>query len=153
MLQNAQYYMQIINPRLEDYDNRKEYARIVHSLKCLVGDYNIVQVRIALMALLDVKHRELLSRSDLEKTIVYLEKFHFAYNAVLALRTNKLEKIYSTFAIALRKSRNKGESKQIIESQLITPLKRIFPTKEQFCRKFVELSFSKRDMPSNIKAK
>ncbi len=40
MLQNARYYMQIISPSLEDYNNRKEYARIVQSLKCLVGDFN-----------------------------------------------------------------------------------------------------------------
>ena len=125
---NAKYYMQILNPKLEDYNNRKEYAWLVQSLKNLINDFNIVQVRIALLALFDVKQKGLISTSVFKSTIKYLERFHFAYNSVMVLGTNRLEKIYSTFAIAVRKSTNKSETKEIIDSKLIDLLNNLFPS-------------------------
>lgn len=153
MLQNAKYYMQIINPKLEDYDNRKEYAWLVQSLKNLINDFNIVQVRVALLALFDVKNQELISTKKFKSTILYLERFHYAYNTVLALRPNKLETIYSKFAIALRKSTSKDETNQIIDGKLIKPLEAIYPKEDSFCEKFVKMFYSKKDTSSNIKTR
>lgn len=153
MLTNAKYYMQIINPKLEDYENRKEYAWLVQSLKSLIVDFNIVQVRVALLALFDIKSKDLISNKKFKSTITYLEKFHYAYNTVLALRPNKLEKIYSYFAIALRKCRSKDEANQIIDTKLIHPLDKIYPDEATFCDKFSKLYYSKKEMSSNIKTK
>ena len=150
---NAKYYMQILNPKLEDYNNRKEYAWLVQSLKNLINDFNIVQVRIALLALFDVKQKGLISTSVFKSTIKYLERFHFAYNSVMVLGTNRLEKIYSTFAIAVRKSTNKSETKEIIDSKLIDLLNNLFPSKDAFCERFVKLTYSKRNSANNIKTK
>ena len=89
-----------------------------------------------------------------KKTVLYLENFHFTYNAILASKPNKLEKIYSAFAIALRKSRDKEETQIIIKSRLIDPLEKIFPSYEEFRLRFVELTFSKdKENATNIKAK
>lgn len=153
MLRNAKYYMEILNPNLSNYNNRKEYTWLVQSLKSLINDFNIVQVRIALLSLFDVKDRNLISTKKFMDAILYLENFHFVYNALLTLRANKLEKIYSTFAISLRKSTSKDETNRIISEKLFEPLDAIYPSLEDFCAKFTELTYSKKDNPFNIKTK
>lgn len=153
LLKNAKIYMQIVNPKREDYNNRKEYFGIVQSLSCINNYFNVVQVRIALLALFDTKQRGIVDFTMLRDTLSCLENFHFAYNAILANRTNRLEKIYSSFAIALRKSQTKAEAKCVIRDKLVTPLDELFPTFDSFSEKFVALSFTKKDKVSNVKTK
>lgn len=150
---NAKIYMQIVNPKREDYNNRKEYFGIVQSLSCINNYFNVVQVRIALLALFDTKQRGIVDFTMLRDTLSYLENFHFAYNAILANRTNRLEKIYSSFAIALRKSQTKAEAKCVIRDKLVASLDELFPTFDSFSEKFVALSFTKKDKVSNVKTK
>lgn len=153
LLKNAKIYMQIVNPKREDYNNRKEYFGIVQSLSCINNCFNVVQVRIALLALFDTKQRGIVDFTMLRDTLSCLENFHFAYNAILANRTNRLEKIYSSFAIALRKSQTKAEAKCVIRDKLVAPLDELFPTFDSFSEKFVALSFTKKDKVSNVKTK
>ena len=153
LLKNAKIYMQIGNPKREDYNNRKEYFGIVQSLSCINNYFNVVQVRIALLALFDTKQRGIVDFTMLRDTLSCLENFHFAYNAILANRTNRLEKIYSSFAIALRKSQTKAEAKCVIRDKLVAPLDELFPTFDSFSEKFVALSFTKKDKVSNVKTK
>ena len=153
LLKNAKIYMQIVNPKREDYNNRKEYFGIVQSLSCINNYFNVVQVRIALLALFDTKQRGIVDFTMLRDTLSYLENFHFAYNAILANRTNRLEKIYSSFAIALRKSQTKAEAKCVIRDKLVAPLDELLPTFDSFSEKFVALSFTKKDKVSNVKTK
>lgn len=153
LLKNAKIYMQIVNPKREDYNNRKEYFGIVQSLSCINNYFNVVQVRIALLALFDTKQRGIVDFTMLRDTLSYLENFHFAYNAILANRTNRLEKIYSSFAIALRKSQTKAEAKCVIRDKLVALLDELFPTFDSFSEKFVALSFTKKDKVSNVKTK
>ena len=153
LLKNAKIYMQIVNPKREDYNNRKEYFGIVQSLSCINNYFNVVQVRIALLALFDTKQRGIVEFTMLRDTLSCLENFHFAYNAILANRTNRLEKIYSSFAIALRKSQTKAEAKCVIRDKLVAPLDELFPTFDSFSEKFVALSFTKKDKVSNVKTK
>lgn len=153
LLKNAKIYMQIVNPKREDYNNRKEYFGIVQSLSCINNYFNVVQVRIALLALFDTKQRGIVDFTMLRDTLSCLENFHFAYNAILANRTNRLEKIYSSFAIALRKTQTKAEAKCVIRDKLVAPLDELFPTFDSFSEKFVALSFTKKDKVSNVKTK
>lgn len=153
LLKNAKIYMQIVNPKREDHNNRKEYFGIVQSLSCINNYFNVVQVRIALLALFDTKQRGIVDFTMLRDTLSCLENFHFAYNAILANRTNRLEKIYSSFAIALRKSQTKAEAKCVIRDKLVAPLDELFPTFDSFSEKFVALSFTKKDKVSNVKTK
>lgn len=153
LLKNAQIYMQIVNPKREDYNNRKEYFGIVQSLNCINNYFNVVQVRIALLALFDVKQRGIVDFAMLKEALSYVENFHFAYNAILANRTNRLEKIYSSFAIALRKAQTKAEAKCVIRDKLVAPLDGLFPAFDSFSEKFAELSFTKKDKVSNVKTK
>lgn len=153
LIKNAIIYMQIVNPKREDYDNRKEYFVIVQSLNCINNYFNVVQVRIALLALFEAKQRGIIDFLMLKSAILYLENFHFAYNAVLSSRPNRLEKIYSTFAIELRKTTQKNDAQNIIQKKLIIPLDALFPKFDKFYKKFIELSYSKSEKPSNVKTK
>lgn len=152
MLYNCKLYMRIVNPKREDYDNRKQYLWLVLSLKS-INDFNIVQARIALLALFDLKERGIINASILKEAVTYLENFHFAYTAVCSGRSNKLESIYSGFAIGVRKAENKSEAKAIIQNELIAPLDSLFPSFDEFLKKFVTLRYSKKGDPSNVKTK
>lgn len=153
LLENAKLYMKLVNPKREDYEDRKEYFGIVQSLKCINNYFNVVQVRIALLALFDAKKRGIIDFSKLKKTVLELENFHFAYNAVLSRGTNRIEAIFSKFAVALRNALQKNEANGIIETQLINKLGEIFPSFDSFSEKFISLSFTKKETASNVKAK
>ena len=150
---NAKYYMQIVSPNRADYQNRKEYYWLVQSLNIINNYFGIIQTRIALLALFDLKQRSLISSNSFRSTVKFLEGFHFAYNAVMSERANKFEKIYSAFAIESRKCTTKDAVNTTIKLKLIEPLKKIYPSKEDFCSNFVLLHFAKKDDPSNLKTK
>lgn len=152
MLKNSGLYMRIVEPKREDYNNRKEYFWLVQSLKA-INDFNIVQARIALLALFDVRERDIITAKTLKNTVTYLENFHFAYTAICSGHSNKLESIYSTFAISVRKAKNKDEAKKIIDDKLIAPLDLLFPSFEEFNRQFKTLRYTKKEDPSNVKTK
>ena len=150
---NARNYMKIVNPKREDYNNRKEYFWLIQSLNAMNKTFNIVQTRIALLALYDVKEREIISSDQFKKAVLAMENFHFAFTAICSLRTNNLESIYSRFAIALRKSTDKSETSAIVQRKLIEPLDKLYPSYDLFAIRFKELLFVKRDSPLNIKTK
>lgn len=153
MLKGSEAYMKIINPKREDYNDRKEYFWLVQSLKCLNNYFNIVQTRIILLALYDVKERDIIDAKLFKSTVLFIENFHFAYNAIAVKNSNRFDSIYSKSAIALRKAVDRTDAKLIIEKQLIQPLKTLFPKYEEFEKKFIELTYSKKDRPSNVKTK
>lgn len=150
---NAGNYMKILNPKREDYSNRKEYFWLVQSLNILNKTFNIVQTRIALLALFDVKGRGIISASQLKKAVLAIENFHFAYNAICSLGTNNLEPVYSRFTVALRNCNNKAEVESIIQQKLIKPLDKLYPDFELFNKFFTKLIFMKKDNAVNIKTK
>lgn len=149
----AQIYVKIVNPKREDYGNRKEYYWLVQSLNVMNNYFNVTQVRIALLALFLAKEKDLIDLSTLKDTVLWLENFHFAYNAISSLRSSKFEGIYSRFALKMNKCNAKDEAKRIINDNLLHPLKSIFPKFSEFREKFVLLEYSKKDNPSNLKTK
>lgn len=153
MLINAENYMKIVNPRREDYDNRKEYFWLVQSLNALNNYFNVVQVRIALLALYDLKNKHIIDHKLFKNTITFLENFHFAYNTIVSGRSNRFEPIYSSFSIALRKCTTKATANEIVKQKLIDPLNELFPSFEEFTIKFLKLTYSKKENPSNVKVK
>lgn len=150
---NAVDYMKILNPKREDYGNRKEYFWLVQSLNVLMNHFNIVQVRVALLALFQMKSQDYISTKVFKSTVLYLENFHFSFNAVTAGTANKFEKIYSDFAISLRTSTSKTVAHNKINDLLIKKLDPLFPSFEHFSKNFILLSFTKKSRHSNIKTK
>ena len=66
--------------------------------------------------------------------------------------TNKLETIYSGFAIKLRACSDKVTARTII-SGLIAQLDAIYVPYKEFEEKFIMLTYTKKDNPSNVKTK
>ena len=153
MIRNAIYYKQITCPNRDDHSNRKEYYWLVQSLNVINNYFGIVQTRIALLALFDLKNRDLISANRFKTTVKYLEGFHFAYSAVLSGRANKFEKIYSNFAIEVRKCTDKASVERIIDTKLIEPLNKIYPSWDDFRTNFVTLTYQKKPNPKNTKTK
>ncbi len=152
LVKNAKYYFKIINPTREDYGNRKEYFWLVQSLRILSNDFNIIQVRMLLMALFDAKDKKILSRRDFKSLVLYIEGFHFVYNALLSRRGNVLDSIYSNHARAIRKCESSIEIKQEI-MELRKALDEKYPSYQDFKDAFTKLKFSKKEHPDNLKVR
>lgn len=153
MCKNVDWYVQILEPTREYFDGRKEYFPVVQSLNMISNYFGIVQARIAILALFDLKESDRIKGTVFMKAIQYIEKFHFAYNAVCSGRSNSFEKIYTDFAIAARKCNNKTEARECINNLLIAKLERIYPSYEQFESKFIRLRYSKKGSQDNLKTK
>lgn len=149
----ADYYAQIINPRLDTYGNRQEYQWLIQSLKALNETFGIVQVRVPLMALIYAKQKDLINMAHFKKAVIYLENFHFAYNAVVSNKGNKLDSIYSAFAIKLCAETSKEKACRLINDELINPLEPLFPAYSAFRDNFITLRYSKEYLPSNLKVR
>ena len=93
-----------------------------------------------------------IKNKDFKSLILYLEGFHFAYNALLSRRSNVLDSIYSNHARAIRKCNSCEEiKKEIID--LRAALDDKYPSFQDFKDAFVSLSFSKKDHPDNLKVR
>ena len=75
MEKNAEYYMQIVNSSRRDYQNKKQYFWLVQSLDYLSDKFNIVQIRIILMSVFEIRDRGLISMNKFKNLIQYLEGF------------------------------------------------------------------------------
>lgn len=149
----AELYIKIICPSNDDYDNKKQYMYIVESLKYLNDYFNIKQIRVLLLALLDAKiNRDVLSNKKLKEIMVYLHGFHFAYNALCTKRSNALEGKYSKFAIKLNKANNKEEANEVID-ELKKDLDASFPNYNEFENEFIKLQYSKSKNTYNMLSK
>lgn len=89
---------------------------------------------------------------DPSKVLNTIEKFTFQYSAICKLPGNKVEKLYSKYAIdlssAIRKSKNnkiKHKNIQTAFNNLSTELKGILPSRDNFIEKFKELEYKNSD--------
>lgn len=149
----SKVYKKITNPRREDYQNKKQHFWLVNSLKAFNEVFNVIQIRVPLLALYAVKEKGILKEKRFKEVVVYLENFHFAYNAILALRPNSIDPIYTKFAVSLRKCTTATDVNNVIQNNLIKQLDALYPQYSDFESKFIELAYSKTDLPSNMKAK
>ncbi len=152
MKEYAKLYIQIISPNISYYNNKQQYRWLVQSLKSLTDTFGIIQVRVPLMGLLDAKNREVISMSVFKKCVTYLENFHYAFNVIVSDRGNKLDGIYSKFAIELHKSQNKENSSALV-SDLIGKMDSLFPSYLQFKDEFMRMIYFKESIPLNMKTK
>ncbi len=152
MEKNAKYYMQIVNPSRRDYRNRKQYFWLIQSLDYLSDKFNIVQIRILLMAILEVNERKLIAMNKLKNLVQYLEGFHFIYNAILSRRANVVDSPYASSARKLRKCQTKEQVDKCIED-LKNKLNKQYPSYSDFKNKFIQLKYSKQESPDNMKVK
>ena len=122
----SKVYKKITNPCREDYQNKKQHYWLVNSLKAFNEVFNVIQIRVPLLALFASREKGILKEKKFKEVIVYLENFHFAYNAILALRPNSIDPIYTKFAVALRKCATASEVNDVIQNKLFKPLDALF---------------------------
>ena len=139
----AKTYLKIVCPNISDYANRKEYHWLVQSLKSIEEIFGVSQARIALLALFDIKERNLISTKYYKKTIKYIEDFIFVYSTLLKNQANIYETRFSKFAIKLRASNSKAETHKIIQEDLFNVFNEKFPPKEEFITAFKNLQYTK----------
>jgi len=106
-----------------------------------IGVFGVTQVRSFLLALFDVKRRNLLKHGEYIKILEYLQYFHFVFNAVCSERPSGLEQRYSSYARKLRSVSTKQESAQCVK-ELISALQGSLPSYEKFEMSFEEIRFT-----------
>lgn len=132
-------YYKIVYPDKNDWVQPEE-LEIFYSLDaCEI--FGITQVRILLLALIDVKRRKLISHNQFLRIIKYLEYYHFVFNAVCSMRPSGLERRYSSYARKLRDCNNKNETKKCIDELIIT-LNDSLPSKEVFTDNFKAVRYT-----------
>lgn len=149
----SRFYIQVISPRIEDYNDRQEYKWLVQSLWAFNDVFGVVQTRIALLALLDAKRRDVLSMRNFKKCVNFIENFVFAYTSISKKQANIYENRFSGLAIDLRESKCKSKSNEIIKKYLYDGLKDKFPTFEDFEENFTKLTYTKKNNSTNVLTK
>lgn len=153
MVEYSKYYSMILQPKREDYNNRKEYYWLVQSLNVLSNWFGITQVRVLLLSLFNAKERKVVSAQMFKETIIFLEHFHFAYTAIMSGKANKLDSLYSKTAVAIKNSSNINETKKVLDEMLYPALEKLFPAFDEFSSQFVKLQYTKSNTPGNLKCK
>lgn len=148
----SKQYVNIVYPQRSDYDNKKEFFWLVQSLRVLNEDFNITQVRVILLALFDAYNRETISGAYFKKVILLLENFHFVYNALTSKKSNKFESMFSRYSIMLRKANSKIDGHYILD-EFANKLKSLLPKYNEFEKAFIELTFTRKKTPDNLKTR
>lgn len=106
---NSEIYSFLLNPDLSYFANRKEYKWFIQSVKYMINEFDLVQVRIVLMALIDAKKKEKISHKNLKTIITYLENFLCTYQVICKGRANTMLSPFSSFSRKIRKSRDNAQ--------------------------------------------
>lgn len=132
-------YYKIVYPNKNDWVQPEE-LEIFYSLDaCEI--FGVTQVRIFLLALIDVKRKKLVSHNQFLRIIKYLEYYHFVFNAICSMRPSGLERRYSSYARKLRECNNKNETRKCIDELIIT-LNDSLPSKEVFIDNFKAVKYT-----------
>ena len=152
LAKESKQYLNIVYPQRSDYNNKKEFFWLVQSLRVLNEDFNIIQVRIVLLALFDAYNREKISGTYFKRIVLFRENFHFVYNALTSNKSNKFDSIFTKYSIMLRKAKDKTEGHHILD-EFTNKLKVILPRYDEFEKAFIELTFTKKKTPDNLKTR
>lgn len=137
LLENAKYYRAIFEV---DYLNwsKDEYA-VKNSLKA-ISLFNVKQPVPFLLTLIREYKNNNITKKQLCKTLEFLERFHFSYNAVASKRSNWAQ-TFPNYAKKLHLSSTKNKKSQCI-NELKKKLKEKKPTYEEFKSSFIEFHYS-----------
>ncbi len=149
---NSEIYANILVPDISYFGNRTHFQYIVQILKNLSDVFNTTQTRVILLALLYQFKAGIVTNSQLKKTLLKIENFHFVYTGLSSKLPNKMERIYSEYAIKIRNARNSSDVQQYLDG-FDADLNRLYPSYNEFKERFLELRFSKKYDDSNILSK
>lgn len=134
----ANFYVKISDPLPSDF--RQQEEREVYLSLAALELFRANSSKILLLALLDIREKNLITLSDFIKVLNCLENFHFITTAVCSIHVPGIERIYSNKAIAFRKSQSIKESKDIMYS-LIRELSSKVPDFQNFRKALSKIYF------------
>lgn len=139
LVEASEDYYKIVYPNKKDWTQPEE-LEIFYSLDAC-DIFGITQVRILLLALIDVKRKKRISHKQFLRIIKYLEYYHFVFNAICSMRPSGLERRYSSYARKLRECTDKNETKKCIDELIIT-LEDSLPSQEVFIENFKNVQYT-----------
>ena len=134
-------YAKIVSPMQSDWVHPHE--QIIFQALSALCTFGVTQVRIFLLALFDAKNRDTISQKVFVVVLVFLEYFHFVFNAVCSENPSGMERRYSSYARKLRASTSKEQSRICI-SELINAQKATLPDLPSFLTNFETIRYTSK---------
>ncbi len=135
---DSEIYIKIASPLQEDFKQQEEKS--IYNTLSAFKIFNITQQRSFLLSLFRARERRILKFDDQKEIMLFLERFHFMFNAVCSLRPSGVENSYSRAARDLQNASDKRKAKEIINILKDSLTTRI-PDETVFTEKFKELKF------------
>lgn len=135
---DAKIYIKISSPIQEDFKQQEE--REIYNSLLAFKIFNVVLPRPFLLSLFKAREKRIIKLDEQKEIMLFLERFHFIFNAVCSLRPSGIEGSYSLAARELQNALDKKKAKEIISSFKENLADRI-PNEEVFTDKFKELKF------------
>lgn len=133
---NMKNYVSIAHVDEKEWQQPEDLA-LYTSLNAL-NTFNVTQTRVFLLALFDVKNRNIISHKNFKKILLFLEHYHFIFTAVCSCRPSGLERRYSSYARNLRNCSSKEETAREINNLIVDMS---LPDYNVFETHFLELRF------------
>ncbi|MBD2059750.1 DUF262 domain-containing protein [Oculatella sp. FACHB-28] len=135
---DAGTYIKIASPIQEDFKQQEE--RFIFDTLSSFKVFNITQQRPFLLSLFKAKERRIVKLDDQKEIMLFLERFHFMFNAVCSLRPSGIEGSYSRAARDLQNAIDRRKAREILNGLRDNFAARI-PDEAVFMNKFKELKF------------
>lgn len=135
---DSEIYIKIASPLQEDFKQQEEKS--IYDALSAFRIFNIAQQRAFLLSLFKARERRVLKFDDQKEIMLFLERFHFMFNAVCSLRPSGIENSYARAARDLQNASDRRRAKEIINILKDSLTARI-PDETVFTEKFKELKF------------
>lgn len=139
LLKDSIEYTKLSSPVIEDYKQQEE-KQIYKSLMAL-KTFGIIQHKPFVMSLFRAKSKKHLKQNDIIEALIFLEKFHFMFNAVCSMRASGIEGIFAKAARDISNASNMMEAKNAIK-ELYVKFKDKLPDKKTFEENFQKFRFT-----------
>lgn len=135
---DSKIYAVISAPHESDF--KMQHEKVVFNALDALRFFGIIQHKPFILSLFRARESKVISFSTLVETLVFLEKFHFIFNAVCKMSTNKIERPYAKASRELNNETDNNKALKII-NELIENFKEKTPDYEMFEDGFKRLKY------------
>jgi len=152
MVIESNAFNKFFDVKLHDWVDRKGGKTIFKSLQA-INIMNITQCYVFFMSLFRNEER---IRTSVSNIVEFIEKFAFRYFAICNLPANKVERMFSKFAIKLEKIAREDKEKhrsgnaQSLFERMKKELKDLNPSTEEFKENFLDLEYKQSQKSQNF---
>lgn len=137
--EDAQLYLKTSSPISEDFRHPDE--KDIFASLAAFRTFAITQQRPFVLSLFKAYEKKLVKLGKVGETLLFLEKFHFMFNAVCSLRPSGIEASYSRAARGLREATNRADADRFLATLRESLLKRV-PDRTTFIKSFADVRYS-----------